>query len=531
MIDPDEFFREVTLRISSTLEIDRALAQLRDYLASWLAVDSIRLIYYDEAARGVISFAGAGPGGVSFGRARHDRFFATLSLGAFHRLMETLQFEQTRARIFAPNTMPLPPDLDFVPRIIPEVDRLRSALMLGLSMQPEQEVGGLLLTSEQDEAFGEEHCRLLESVRTPIAIAASNARRFHELTRLHELLDADNRQMRQELSRLTTVEVVGGEDGLAGVMGAVRRVAPTASAVLLQGETGTGKEVIANALHQLSPRASGPLVRVHCGGIPETLLDSELFGHEKGAFTGADRRKPGRFERAHQGTIFLDEIGELTPEAQVRLLRVLQEREFERVGGTETVSVDVRVIVATHRDLQAMVAAGTFREDLYFRLAVFPILIPPLRQRRQDIPALARYFVARKAAELNRRPAPVLGEAEIARLQGYAWPGNVRELQNVIERALIVGTGRELRLPELSLDPPLPHLPELPGPTSPVQPLDQLVADHLRRALRITGGRIEGPGGAADLLGLNPSTLRARLRKLGVPFGRGTRSEERGTRG
>jgi transcriptional regulator with GAF, ATPase, and Fis domain len=261
---------------------------------------------------------------------------------------------------------------------------------------------------------------------------------------------------------------------------------------------------------------------VNCGAIPDTLLDSELFGHEKGAFTGAISRKRGRFERANKGTIFLDEIGELPPQAQVRLLRVLQTKEIERVGGATSIRVDVRIISATNRNLEEMVASGRFREDLWFRLNVFPIMIPPLRQREEDIPALVHHFIDRKSLELKLTERPVLAAGAIERLMAYDWPGNVRELENVVERALIQSRGGMLSFESL-LARQVPGGPEgtrETGRNRVLRSLDEINAQHIRQALGMAGGKINGPGGAAQILGLNPNTLRARMNKLKIPYGR-----------
>ena len=302
----------------------------------------------------------------------------------------------------------------------------------------------------------------------------------------------------------------------------VQQVAPLDSPVLLLGETGTGKEVIANAIHYSSPRKDGPFIKVNCGAIPETLLDSELFGHEKGAFTGAISQRRGRFERADKGTIFLDEIGELPPQAQVRLLHVLQKKEIERVGGTSSIPVDIRIISATHRNLEEMIASGRFREDLWFRLNVFPIMIPPLRQRKEDIPALVHHFIDRKSMELKLTERPVLAPGAIDRLIAYDWPGNVRELENMIERALIQHRGGVLSFETLL---PLAvsggrEVVEDAGRNQVLSSLDEINARHIRRALEMAGGKINGPGGAAQILGVHPNTLRKRMNKLGIPYGR-----------
>jgi transcriptional regulator with GAF, ATPase, and Fis domain len=286
----------------------------------------------------------------------------------------------------------------------------------------------------------------------------------------------------------------------------------------LTGETGVGKDVIANAIHLGSPRRDGPFIPVNCGAVPETLLDSELFGHEKGAFTGALARKRGRFERAHGGTILLDEIGEMAPPAQVRLLRVLQHREIERVGGTDRVPVDVRIITATNKDLPAMVRTGRFREDLWFRLDVFPIEVPPLRERKSDVPALVQHFIERKAGELKIGATPRLAPGAIDDLVAYDWPGNVRELENLVERAMIVHRGELLRFDDLTTSRPQKAAAHSSPLDTESLDLNAVVARHIRRVLGMTGGKIHGPGGAGELLGVNPNTLRNRMRKLGIPF-------------
>jgi len=283
--------------------------------------------------------------------------------------------------------------------------------------------------------------------------------------------------------------------------------------------------VIASAIHQFSQYKDGPFVKVNCGANPDTLIDSELFGHEKGAFTGANLQKRGYFERANKGTIFLDEIGDLPLNAQVRLLRVLQFKEVQRVGGGSPVRLDIRVIAATHRNLEAMVEAGLFREDLWFRLNVFPILIPPLRHRKEDIPALLHFLIAQKAIELklNRIPSLTPGTAE--RLMAYDWPGNVRELENVIERALILCRGDELSEDAfLFRDGRTGSAVEESGS---IMTLDEAVSAHIRKALRKSGGKIHGPGGAAHLLGVNASTLRNRMDRLAIRYGRRCRAGSR----
>src|SRR5881392_391013 len=315
-------------------------------------------------------------------------------------------------------------------------------------------------------------------------------------------------------------EIVGRSAVLQRVLSQVGLVAATDSSVLISGETGTGKELVARAIHARSGRRDRPLVKVNCAALPSGLVESELFGHEKGAFTGATERRTGRFELAHGGTIFLDEVGELPPETQVKLLRVLQEREFERVGGSQTVKVDVRVIAATNRDLPTAVAEGTFRQDLYYRLNVFPVTLPPLRERPEDIPLLVHYFVARYAAKIGRRISRV-PKATIQQLVAYAWPGNVRELENVVERAVILSPGPDLDVaPEMLAPVPASVLPERPA-TADAVPLERVERAHIVSVLRRTNWRVDGPRGAARLLKMHPSTLRSRMQKLGI-----RRSEE-----
>jgi transcriptional regulator with GAF, ATPase, and Fis domain len=294
--------------------------------------------------------------------------------------------------------------------------------------------------------------------------------------------------------------------------------------VLIFGETGTGKEVVARAVHAQSRRHRGPMVRVNCGALTPGLVDSELFGHERGSFTGAVATRQGWFERADGGTLFLDEIGELSLDAQVRLLRILQDGTFERVGGTRPLTVDVRVVAATHRDLQEMVAARQFREDLWYRIGVFPIRLPPLRERLEDVPAMAAHFARRAGNRLGGAPL-VPSASDIELMLAYSWPGNVRELAAVIERAAILGGGRELRIAAALgvtnnvARPGVPAGDDRARPAAaPVEPLDAAMRRHIEGALRVTGGRIEGARGAATVLRINPHTLRARMKKLGVDW-------------
>jgi transcriptional regulator with GAF, ATPase, and Fis domain len=367
---------------------------------------------------------------------------------------------------------------------------------------------------------------LFRCLQEPLAAALENNRHIQELKSLREKVEADNRSLLSRLDRQDISEsIIGAETGLKGVCERIELVGGADVPVLILGETGSGKEVVARALHAGSRRANGPFLRVNCGAIPAELIDSHLFGHERGSFSGAESLRKGWFERADGGTLFLDEIGDLPLQAQVRLLRVLQDGSFERVGGQRSLTVDVRIITATHRDLRSMVSEGRFREDLWYRVAVFPILIPPLRERQEDIPALATHFALRAAKRLGALPLNP-GQEEIRLLMSYGWPGNIRELSAVMERAVILGNGRALEIGKAL--GPAPRRAEVApqqdhkasGGAETLAPLNSALAKHIERALQMTGGRVEGRSGAAMLLEINPHTLRAKMRKLGIDWKR-----------
>jgi len=337
---------------------------------------------------------------------------------------------------------------------------------------------------------------------------------FEEIQALKDLLFKENLALREEIDKTSMFEeIVGESPALKSVLGRVAKVAPTDSTVLVTGETGTGKELIARAIHKRSQRCTRAFVSVNCAAIPSTLIASELFGHEKGAFTGALQRRLGRFELAEGGTIFLDEIGELPPETQITLLRVLQEREFERVGGNQPIRVDVRVITATNRDLESAVSSGLFRMDLFYRLNVFPIEIPPLRERRQDIPTLVRYFIHRYSRKAGKKIGTI-DKRTMELLESYSWPGNIRELQNVIERSVIV-----CETDAFSVDPSWISVEDSasrPGSLLSGRKSAAQEKDAIEKALATTGGRVSGDSGAAAMLGVPASTLESKIRSLKI---------------
>lgn len=358
-----------------------------------------------------------------------------------------------------------------------------------------------------------------------IAIALHNSLMVTEIQRLNQLLGRENARLKHQIRESHGQwHYVAEGPAMREVMNKVRMVAPSDTTVLIRGETGTGKEGIARLVHQHSERATGPFVAVNLAAIPEPLIESELFGHEKGSFTGATKRKLGRFEQASGGTLFLDEVGDAPASVQIKLLRALQEREIQRVGGERAIPVDIRLVAATNRPLEQLADDGAFRMDLYYRLNIFPVVLPPLRDRPQDLRPLAEHLLERHSLRMHRQP-PTIGEDTWRALEGYHWPGNVRELENALERALILSPGSELVLVDLGRTIRAANSSNGAGPGDPwsqtesaptILPFDAAVADLLRRALDETGGRIYGAQGAATLLGLKPTTLQGKLRKYGL---------------
>lgn len=507
------FFHQATMKICGSLDENRMIRECHLFLKLFLPLNSMMLCTYegDKGAIRVLSLTDNLPREVRdqyLFLSPESRAFLDTEAGASGAYLYGQQENNPVSREMG-RFLGLPG---------------YSEIVLHLRLDGEL-LGAVLLFSNSSDEFNAEHARLAALLHDPFAVALANLLKHRELMRLKDLLADDNQYLRQELHHISGDEIVGARFGLRDVMEMVWQVAPMTASVMLTGETGVGKEVIANAVHYASSRRNGPFIKVNCGAFTENLLDSELFGHEKGAFTGAMQSKRGRFERAHKGSLFLDEIGELTPAAQVRLLRVLQDGCFERVGGTKPISVDVRIIAATHRNLTQMVKNGQFRQDLWFRLNVFPIHVPALRERKSDIPELVHHFINRKLKAFNLSSHPVIAPGTMKQLTVYEWPGNVRELENMVERALIrhqsQGEKQPLQFPDLVRELPGDNPAWLESRTTfKLRTLDDVIKQHICSVMKSTGGKIQGKDGAATILNIHPSTLRSRMDKLCIPYGR-----------
>jgi hydrogenase-4 transcriptional activator len=507
MINENGFFTKAAMGICGSLEIEIALWHCLIYLRDEMPADIITIHLREQGLGALRTIARAD---ISGGRMVDD--LIPLSSEARLAIREIQMKDITIINNSALNPLA---------RCVHEYsgDPVCSALVVPLVID-KKDLGGVTLRAHGKDRYTDRHAALFLQLKGPFAVALSNTLKHREIVEMKERLADENRYLRNKLEQLSGDRAVGDSRQWKAVMRMVRLVAPLDSPVLVIGETGVGKEIVANAIHSFSSRKDTPFVRVNCGALPEGLLDTALFGHEKGAFTGAVGSKKGFFERANHGTIFLDEIGEMPMHAQVRLLRVLQNKELERVGGATTVPVDTRIIAACQQDLQAMVRAKRFRSDLWFRLNVFPITIPPLRERKEDIPVLVRHFIKAKARELKLEGLPELFPGAIDTLMDHDWPGNARELENVVERALILSRGGHLDFRSLL---PVREGGEAVSSTEKklqVLELDQLVTDHIRSVLNMTHGKIYGPGGAADVLSINANTLRNRMNKLGIPYKR-----------
>ncbi|BEV70895.1 MULTISPECIES: sigma 54-interacting transcriptional regulator [unclassified Paludibacterium] len=505
---------DVTNAVLSTLQLDDLVEQVARALSRYLAIHFVDLNLFDADSTRVESHAAL---------FRAD--------GSLRREQAEFSLNHLPARQDVMNKQVLVCDQSRMQQLAAEHRHVRELLAQGfcsLCVLPlfsgERIVGALMLAHDREAHFFHDNLLLLQQIAARIALSLDNALAYQQISRLKDRLTDENRLLAEEISNYESFdEIIGQSRLMSELLEQVRMVADTDSSVLIRGETGTGKELIARAIHNLSPRKAQRMVTMNSAAIPAGLLESELFGHEKGAFTGASAQRLGRFEMAHHGTLFLDEVGDIPLELQPKLLRVLQEREIERLGGQKIIPVDVRVIAATSCDLQQMIDERRYRSDLYYRLNVFPIWVPPLRERPEDIPLLARFFVQKFARRLKRNIESIADET-LRRLVRHPWPGNVRELQNVIERAVILSRGPELHLPMADLQPahPVPQsvAPPARGPVMPA-PLSaddgsESERERILRVLREANGIVAGPKGAAARLGLKRTTLLSRMQRMGI---------------
>lgn len=508
VINENYFFRQATLKICGHLDIEKAMFQCLDYLSNIIPANLMSLEIYEPDIESLRILA----------TATHSKYKKTdilVPITDTARPFLRKIYHKFKLSNYPDAIVINDPDKDPIASLMVKKLTDMDLSLLHMALETDgRPLCSITVAAKGKKRYSGEDARLFSLLKEPFSVAMSNALKHREVIYLKELLTDDNQFLHQQLYDLSGDQIIGADFGLKKTMQMVRQVARTDSPVLLSGETGTGKDVIANTIHSSSTRNNEPFIPVNCGAIPENLMDSELFGHEKGAFTGASESKRGRFERADGGTIFLDEIGELPPQAQVRLLRVLQNREIERVGGTRRIPLNIRVIAATNKNLEDMVASGLFREDLWFRLNVFPIHLPSLRERKEDIPAFIKYFIDKKSKELKLKTAPMMAPGGMDRLVQYNWPGNVREMENIVERALILCDGHPLYFQNLEGK----LLTEESLSVELLPQFDQMVSDYIVKALKISNGRIHGDGGAAELMDINPSTLRSKIKKLGINY-------------
>lgn len=507
--DKAEFFKLATSHLLQTLNLQKGVERLQAYVSSVLPCGEIRLScfpsYSTAPAKNLHIRAD--------GRESSTYYGAPLTT----ELMDVLlSLAPARGEII---TDPKHPLVRFCQSLNASGHGLMPLPWYDLVLWDDEVLlGECRFSGFPDKPFTSRHCELLDSLRPVLCIALSNYQKYLEIQAAHCSVRRENTSLKMALTGgVGNATLIGAQGGLRQVLERVRLVARHDLPVLITGETGTGKELIARMIHSLSPRRERPFIALNCGAIPSSLIDSELFGYMKGAFTGAVQNYKGYFERADGGTLFLDEVGELPLDAQVRLLRVLQEREVQPLGACKSVAIDTRILAATNRDLRDMVRTGSFRSDLYYRLRVVHILLPPLRERPGDIPDLVRHIL-RETAESTGLPLPVLESGELARLQRYSWPGNIRELQNVLMEAM-VSTPSGIPLC-FNLDAGARAAPgaACPAESNETPPLtsDEVLARHYAEVLLSCHGRIKGCDGAAAVLGVNPSTLRFRLKKLGL---------------
>jgi len=509
----NDLARQVTLRLYQSPKIEDSLYQTLRYLCRIIPMDNLHVGVYDKEKGYIWYLASATINGGSLKNekvqltkkalAEIDTYCSPGRALIFNKPLETQTIKElVEVQIAMPER-----------RQVYDPGNIFSAMTLTVDLG-EPLYGMCTIVSVKPERYDKHLRSLFECLARPFTGAILNLLHQRQILNRNEQLEMNNKELRHRLGFSDAIQIIGAESGLKNEMIRASQVANTDTPVLITGETGTGKEVLAHAIHRMSSRRDGPMVCVNCGAIAETLIDSELFGHEKGAFTGAEKKKSGYFEQAGGGTIFLDEIGELTASAQVKILRVLQEKTLFRLGGNRPIGVDIRVIAATHRDLPKLIEKRLFRQDLWFRLNVFPIHMPPLRERKQDIANLVDYLMMRKSKEMHLPFIPRLAEGAIDSMMSYNWPGNIREIDNLIERNLIICNGNPLTFPELNRQ----YYPDSDQdvPAERCMPLDEVIIRHIAKALELSKGKTSGKDGAARLLGINPSTLRGKMRKYKI---------------
>ena len=518
------FYREATLRICGNLEIHKAMSETLKLLKEYMPIDVMYLQVYEHKLHSMRSIAEA-----MVSHCRLTDILVPMPEMAINSVESWNPTEIPDVQIYNGG------DEDPVAKALLKAHGINQASVMGLSLIFKNEntyipsfklapddikkmmiegdgMASIILVSKGGESYSQHDADLLSLLRDPFNIAVSNAMKHRELEQNNLTLKQDNLFLKEELGKKYSGNVIGGEGGLKETMDLIRRIAPSSSTILLLGETGVGKEVIAHEIHSLSETANGPFITVNCGAIPEGVIESELFGHEKGSFTSAESDRKGYFERAHNGTLFLDEIGELPESAQVKLLRAIQEKKITRVGGTDEIQCDFRLIAATNRNLKDDVKKGQFREDLWYRINIFPLEVKPLRERKEDIPLLVDFFLSKKKIEMNMTSIPKLGAYELDQLLSYKWPGNVRELENVIERSILLSGGDELSFDNLGSVKKAAELFDFSGT------IDELLKTYIEMVLTRVSGKIHGPEGAAEVLGVNPNTLRNRMDRLGIDY-------------
>lgn len=545
------FLTEAMACITSSLDIQKSLIQTFDFLAHHFPIEAISLHQFSAELQSVkLLFL-----------VRAGRFdFIEKAVPLTDEETGTMAFLDTGMIPIKnlPSVFDMPAVkkcLQSFPHSLTHQDR---GALAGILQSSEETVGHLSLLGTHKDCFNTEHERKFAMLLTPFTLTMANLLKYKRTMAFQESLYAENRKLQKGLARLREKRVIGDLGGLKETMDVVHQLEGREIPALILGETGTGKELLADTIHHISPRKEQPFIKVNCGAIPDTLVDSELFGYEKGAFTGATKTRPGKFEQANGGTLFLDEVGELPPHVQVRLLRVLQNNVVERIGSTNSINVDVRIIAATNRNLEQMVQDGAFREDLYYRLFVYPINVPPLRERVQDLPELVHFFLKQSCEDQGIQRLPQIPFESMQRLLQHPWPGNIRELENLIKRGVTLSPTGPLHLAKLLpptetgystsvnsyentqqdfearveaiLDSRLSKLSLLNGkpasqaascsPKPAVKTMDTVIREAIMAALEASQGKIHGSGGAAELLDMNPSTLRGKIRKMGLKTGK-----------